>query len=416
MQGLLARLKAVRDQPAEPDVPLSEDVNGINTWIKDGFRHGIYSHSPSDHLINRTEVNSEDNKSVQNGYDGYNAEESESEREILRTPDDGAVIDIVMETNKLTRRTRGSSSNPRHSLKKTKSRGSRVSLNSVALSEETLNLDSDDDAFVSSSPTEKYNPAQAWAAFENCVKNIDNSNPEYFVKKPKPNFVSSSTFQQVMADMYGNTEYGNAKGYTLLKQKLNNMARSTMLASRMMQAAVNKGQEEREMEETNAADDMDAAPDVAAETQAEPESVTKVFAKRGWKILKREVNETVMEQKTQSTKLNWTMLQHTLKQMSNTEKTRQDLYERYGILPTTLPDGTVVCENRMLSDRARAQLYGRNKDGAEYKRPSSYQPPSLHLRSRSQASNYHNKFRDGAKSGKLSGSNRGRIRPITAKQ
>ncbi|KAH3693292.1 hypothetical protein DPMN_192696 [Dreissena polymorpha] len=76
------------------------------------------------------------------------------------------------------------------------------------------------------------------------------------------------------------------------------------------------------------------------------------------------------------------MLQNTIQQMTNMERSRQDLYERYGIVPTTLPDRRVVCENIMLSERARAQLYGRTEDGILYVRPKSYQPPSAQQRSR----------------------------------
>ncbi|WAR23111.1 hypothetical protein MAR_036780 [Mya arenaria] len=166
------------------------------------------------------------------------------------------------------------------------------------------------------------------------------------------------------------------------------MARATGLASRMMFSAINRGQEEREEEEARIAygDTGEDEPDMSS--HGEPESVTKVFAKRGWKMLKRQVNENAMEHHTQSTKLNWVMLQHTVKQMTNTEKTRQDLYERYGIVPTKLDDGTFVCENRMLSERARSQMYGRTVDGREYMRPSSYQPNAARLRSRSQLSSY----------------------------
>lgn len=404
MQGLLARLKTVRDQNAEIDVPQRGDI------------HGIENHFTLNKFINHTDSNEADNKIIVNGGTKVdNIDYLDSELETCRT-DDAFEIDIVMASNKVSGkvRHRSSTSSPRQIARSTKTRGSRVSLNSVSQSEkddlDTLNLDSDDEV-VTSQKSGRYSPAQAWAAFENCVKNIDNSSPEYFVKKPKPNFVSSGTFQQVMVDMYGNTEYGNTKGYTLLKQKLNNMARSTMLASRMMHVAVEKGQEDREKEES--LEDEHVA-ESGQESVGEPESVAKVYAKRGWKILKREVNETAMEQKIQSTKMNWTMLQHTLKQMSNVERTRQDLYERYGIVPTVLPDGTTVCENRMLSERARAQLYGRNKDGSEYKRPKSYQPPPTHLRSRSQAG-FQNKLRDGTKGAKMPSIGRGRQRPMTAK-
>ncbi|KAH3815760.1 hypothetical protein DPMN_144291 [Dreissena polymorpha] len=63
--------------------------------------------------------------------------------------------------------------------------------------------------------------------------------------------------------------------------------------------------------------------------------------------------------------------------MSSGYRARQDLYERYGIVPTTLPDGIVVCENRILSDRSRLQMFGRGGDAKEYNRPKSAMPSSI---------------------------------------
>ncbi|KAH3815768.1 hypothetical protein DPMN_144299 [Dreissena polymorpha] len=107
-----------------------------------------------------------------------------------------------------------------------------------------------------------------------------------------------------------------------------------------------------------------------------PTSPLQFSAYRDRKILNTRVKESAFEYKTQTQKLNWVMLLNTMKQISSIEKTEKDLYERYGIFQTTLPDGTVVCENRMLSDRAHSKLYAHT-----YRRPVSYQPPPLHLRS-----------------------------------
>ncbi|KAL4236730.1 hypothetical protein ACF0H5_005114 [Mactra antiquata] len=394
MQGFLARLKAVNKQPEE-----TQELNGENT---DG--------------VTNNEVK-EKHLRVPNGL---------PVEEILISDtgsraDDSLAIDIVMETNKVQKNLLSPSSpTPRPLSKTSKKHSSRTSLNSTAFSErddiETINLDSDEEL----PKAEEYSPSQAWAAFENCVKNIDNSNPEYFVKKPKPNFVSSGTFQQVMVDMYGNTEYGNTKGYTILKQKLNNMGRSLKLASRMMQSAVNQGADERNKEPEESEADVE---DQTEEVQAEPESTSKVLAKRGWKLLKRDINENTMEQKTNNKKLNWTILQHTVKQMSNTEKTRQDLYERYGILPRKMEDGTVVCENIMLSERARAQLNGSDSNN---KRPhSSFRPSASHYRARAHTSiGFQSTRVDSAKSSKSNKSSKSlhlpnlkhsRARPITSK-
>ncbi|KAH3693316.1 hypothetical protein DPMN_192720 [Dreissena polymorpha] len=244
--------------------------------------------------------------------------------------------------------------------KYSRTRRSRVSLQSSASDVNVSVIDSEDGQGHATGPkNDAMTPQQVWAAFENCVKRIDNTSPECFAKKPKPTFVSSGTFQQVMLDMYGNTEYANTKGYTILKQKLSNMAKATGLAARMMNRIAYKGQDEDE--EDDSFEYMGNDESDAGDEYFEPEGIIQATAKRGWTVLKRQVNENVMEQKTQTQKLNWLMLQHTLKQMSNMERARQDLYERYGIVPTTLSDGRVVCENQMLSDRARAQIYGQTE-------------------------------------------------------
>ena len=409
MQSLLARLKNYKE-------PSGSEVEGLNGAIEatgrfDDDRH-LKTSTPVNSLASPAALRTGSAQSQKRNIPQFNVQlpdgvstqniESTSDTDTSLPTDDALEIEIVMATNKTPTskgRQRKSTSSPR-ALRKTSrirgSRGSRLSVSSAASDRDDGQqsvFDSEDEA--DTARPQPLSPYQAWAAFEHCVKNIATNNPDYFTKKPKPNFLSSGDFQRVMVDMYGNTEYGNTKGYTLLKQKLNNMAKATGMASRMMFSAINKGQQDREEEEARLAAAADGGesgndePDMASHPEAE--NVTVVLAKRGWKMLKRQVNETAMEHKIQSTKLNWAMLQHTLKQMSNTEKTRQDLYERYGVVPTTLEDGSVVCENRMLSERARAQIYGRSEDGKTYRRPMSYQPPSVHIRSRSQLSTYSNK-------------------------
>ncbi|KAH3694801.1 hypothetical protein DPMN_082242 [Dreissena polymorpha] len=279
-------------------------------------------------------------------------------------------------------RTQSSASGSSPRLRKgSKNKGSRVSINSEVSESEISVFESDDDAGAVSERTELYTPQQAWAAFEIALKSIDNSHSECYVKKPKPTFLCSEAFQRVMLDMYGETDYGT-KAYTVLKQKVNTMSRATSVATRVLSNAAEQGRIERERGDTTKVNEVRNVV-----SQSKPTSALISSAKRGWKMLKRRINEDAMEIHTQTQKLNWVMLQHTVKQMSNVEKTRKDLYERYGIVPTTLPDGTVVCENRMLSDRARAKLYARTKDGHHYRRPTSYQPPSLQLLSMTKTGN-----------------------------
>lgn len=391
MHGLLDRLRSVRAQNSdriERD-DLKED-NAFNTPHLSINSVGSKTNSDD---IEETESHYTDglNVTIPNLRTTLSIEDVDrlSEPSTART-EDALAIDIVMATNvrhssARTRSHRGSPKSPKSMPPRASRtiRGSRMSINSTSERDEGSVYADSDDEVASQSKQCANNAAKAWAAFEDAVKNIDSTNPEYFTKKPKPNFVSSGTFQKVMLDMYGNTEYGNTKGYTLLKLKLNSMARATTLASRMMASAVNRGKEEREREQREG---PTPEPEVDHESDSEqpPETATKMFAKRGWKILKRQVQDNVIEHKSQATSLNWAMLSHTVRQMTNVERTRQDLYERYGIMPTRLDDGTVVCENRMLSERARAQLHGNGQDKYENRRPHSYQPPSLHLRSKSQ--------------------------------
>lgn len=381
MQGLLARLKrGARDQNTDGGDPTQanrgEKANdGISGLMLNNF------------MREKDVSNQLERKDVQQDYESVESViEIPDSRSNSRTDD---AIDIVIAMNKVPKSRKSSTTGTKQGKKLTKSRGSRgsrVSLNSVSLSEkddlEVSGLESDDDG-MSTQRTSLLSSGQAWAAFEEAVKNID-SQVEYFTKKPKPNFVASNDFQHVMMDMYGNTEYGNTKGYTLLKKKLNGMARASTLATKVFAVAAAKGQEDRLQEETK--QDVQDASDDVDDVDGESEPMTHVFAKRGWRMLKRQVNENVMEQKTQSTKLNWTMLQHTLKQMTNVERTRQDLYERYGIVPVVKEDGTMTCENQMLSERARALLQMNKDKGKENRRPHSYQPTPFHLRSQSQTS------------------------------
>ncbi|KAH3694670.1 hypothetical protein DPMN_082111 [Dreissena polymorpha] len=407
MQGLLVRLKQSRgeNKPSNPETEVGYTISKNASENKSVPNGDIYVKSVG-----------KDTNETTNGQHLPNG----GQEDILE--DDNFEIDLGMSSkNKPSDKYKSRNSITSTSSKNRKSLSrpgnSRLSMYSDVSEAELLLLsESDDESASQYQRSETPTPHQAWAAFEDAVKSIDSGNTEYFLKKPKPNFIASGTFQEVMVDMYGNTEFGNTKGYTLLKQKLGNMAKSSGLAARMLAKVVAKGQELREIEEPN--DDCEQTvyeePDgKTGEVQEDSESVTKVFAKRSWKALSKQVNDDNKEHISQAPpKFNLAMLQQTVQQMTNMERSRQDLYERYGIVPTTLPDGRVGCENIMLSERARAQLYGRTKDGIQYVRPKSYQPPSAQQRSRLNAER-HTVGVSRTKSAKLAP--RKSFRPLTAK-
>jgi hypothetical protein len=54
--------------------------------------------------------------------------------------------------------------------------------------------------------------------------------------------------------------------------------------------------------------------------------------------------------------MNWEALRHHVSGISDLDKARQDLYQRYGFLPTLQEDGSKVCKNVMWLNRTRAQI------------------------------------------------------------
>lgn len=359
MQGLLARLKTLNQ--ANPDLPNIFDSGGrskldANNYTRNEDARDVKQISTP----------------LQNGL-SIESIDKLSDYSTSRTESDVFAIDTVMSSNNRNHsksRTSTSSVSPRGKL-----RSSRTSEHSERDDLETEELDSDDEAFTSK-PT-MLNSAQAWAAFENSIRVIDESPVEYFVKKPRPNFVSSDTFQSVMVDMYGNKDYGISRNYARLKEKVSAIGRASTLATRMFNSAMASKIEEGTDEPDHESEEIHPSNEGEIE-------VNKDLAKRGWKVLKRQVNETALEHKTATTKMQWAVLKQTVKQLTNADKTRQDLYERYGIVPTVMEDGTSIMENRMLSDRARDLIYGRaTEKGPEKKRqyrPLSYQPAPTYLR------------------------------------
>ncbi|XP_060075038.1 uncharacterized protein LOC132554745 [Ylistrum balloti] len=187
-----------------------------------------------------------------------------------------------------------------------------------------------------------------WSMFEDSILKI-NDQTDTMTLQPRPNFKSSDDFKDVMTGMFGNTEYGRAKSYTLLKEKINRLANVSGMASRLFHSAAKEAnetedegdeEEDEEAKETAKANDME---NIKSELKG---------AKRGWKLIRRNVNETALAEHTKESKLKWTMVRHHVTRMTDLEKARQDLYERYGIVPVEQEDGSMQCKNVMWSKRA----------------------------------------------------------------
>lgn len=182
-----------------------------------------------------------------------------------------------------------------------------------------------------------------WSSFGTSITKIHDKT-DSFSMQPRKTFKSSDGFKGVMTDMFGNSEYGRAKSYTMLKKKINRLANVSGVASKLF-ASIAKPAE--------AADEGEDEEEETDEDEKHEEIVSEIQgAKRGWKLLKRHVQETTMEENAKDSHVKWSMIRHHLNSVSDLGKARQDLYERYGLIPSIQEDGSLQCKNVMWSQRA----------------------------------------------------------------
>ncbi|XP_070195297.1 uncharacterized protein [Littorina saxatilis] len=190
----------------------------------------------------------------------------------------------------------------------------------------------------SPSPSTSTNTSRAWDCFEDHVRNIHGSGDNF--GRHRPSFQASSIFQETMVDLYGYPDYSKPPP----PPTVNVAARGLCVAG-----AAGRFLRLRKRNTGLTGGGFGGL----VRPPPEPSRKTVENAKRGWRILKEYVKENYMSKRTSQTALMWTMLRQTLKGLSNVDKTRLDLYRRYGIVPTVDDDGNIVMINTMLSERAR---------------------------------------------------------------
>ena len=138
--------------------------------------------------------------------------------------------------------------------------------------------------------------------FGDSLKKINDDSGKFLIR-PKPNFKSSKTFKGAMTETCGNTEYGSSRGYTKLKETLNRLSDVSGAAFRALSKAT-QPKEEGEAEEDPTVDDDEEESDEQKQPETNIKEITSALggAKRSWKLIKRSVNETAMEKKTEKTR------------------------------------------------------------------------------------------------------------------
>nr|KAG5688336.1 hypothetical protein BaRGS_027878 [Batillaria attramentaria] len=180
--------------------------------------------------------------------------------------------------------------------------------------------------------------AHAWDMFEEHVRNIHDSS-DMFSRRQGPSFTASSTFQETMVEIFGYPEYAKppppSVTTTTRSRNVTNCATKFILNLRKRTSVV---------------------PGAQKPAVREVSRRTIENARRGWRILRQHVHETWLSKRTSTAALSWSMLRQTLMGMSDMDRTRLDLYKRYGIVPSVDSQGRIVMENTMLSDRARKAI------------------------------------------------------------
>lgn len=227
-------------------------------------------------------------------------------------------------------------------------------------SDEDISISDLEDDYVDPRYSDKAN--NYWSNLDDSIKRISDDSDKLALK-PRPNFKSSEVFKDVMIDMSGNVEYGVSKGYTLLKQKVRNLTNMTSMTAKALSQATSNGQGEVESKDDDSDSDDDEIKAASKRENEQKELVSNVGgAKRAWRVLKTHVKETGFEQRTTNVKMNWEAIRHHVSGISDLDRARQDLYERYGFLPTLQEDGSKVCKNIMWLNRTRAQIMQKESD------------------------------------------------------
>ena len=154
-----------------------------------------------------------------------------------------------------------------------------------------------------------------WQAFQQEINNIDDCSAMFKSNNAVPvRARSSEAFNRVMGDM---------------KAK---QAEQRAAAEAAKQAG-----------ETSRPDDIIEVDEYESESEEEdPASVEapaisplRQAALRGWQIIRRNIQDVAMEHKKKNSSFSWAFLRQHISNMTDTEKARQDLYQKYIYKPST---------------------------------------------------------------------------------
>ncbi|KAK2180544.1 hypothetical protein NP493_439g05022 [Ridgeia piscesae] len=226
---------------------------------------------------------------------------------------------------------------------------------------------------------------QAWSVFTEHVKCIDVNTMYFQEKKLTPK--SSTDFREVLTKMRGEldntdktaqTNYARALNLSTHNQYHVNTARSS---SQSISIDTLPAKQVEPIVEGDGSSDNGEVDELGDNGPTEDEvDGGKRRVARGWSIMRRGLHEQLLEHRKAHTAVGWNLLQHTLDQMTDAERARQTLYERYlyDPDPNSWASG-LVNYPQFLLDRKQRTAAGRKRPFSSA--PTAGRPPRSRLTS-----------------------------------
>ncbi|XP_059140268.1 uncharacterized protein LOC131928295 [Physella acuta] len=200
---------------------------------------------------------------------------------------------------------------------------------------------------ANSPPSTNPPPTKAWEEFHSQLNAIGDYNPIRVKTRQQREIGGSTEFQAVMAELFQSKQRERqatpcdrqARGMQEGGSNINPYTLRFLGKVKTNRRALNQGKE-------------------PAKRETKTNSRVVENAQRGWRILRAHVRDMAFQRRLSRPKLNWDILNYTMHEMTHWERRRYELYQRYGVVPKVMEDGTVVKENTMLSDKLKSAMAG----------------------------------------------------------
>lgn len=208
-------------------------------------------------------------------------------------------------------------------------------------------------------------PAVGWQALQQEINNIDDCSAMFQGHNAVPlsRSRSSDAFNRVMGDMKAR----------LAEHK------AAMAEAKAVAAKAARDQQAPRPDDILEVDEYESESDDGGGSGPPVISPLRQAALRGWQIIRRNIQEVAMENKKKNSSYSWTFLRQHISNMTDTEKARHELYQKYIYKPSTWwSDGLVNFPAHIFDSKKQGGRGGRGAraQSAFTPRPMSSSPGS----------------------------------------